>query len=141
MPEPEVVMKLNAAGVGVVVRTKVEPEKAVKISPEIGSGIWAKRRSVKRMMYDYVAQSIAHVFRPRPPPSSSALLSHTTPTAAWRRVSRLIYPDHSSVAMPLNLCFSLFYYLSFFFSFFLFQRVIGYGKPSVMCFLFPPSDL
>jgi hypothetical protein len=82
MPEPEVVMKLNAAGVGVVVRTKVEPEKAVKISPEIGSGIWAKRRSVKRMMYDYVAQSIAHVFRPRPPPSSSALLSHTTPTAA-----------------------------------------------------------
>jgi hypothetical protein len=82
MPEPEVVMKLNAAGVGVVVHTKVEPEKAVKISPEIGSGIWAKRRSVKRMMYDYVAQSIAHVFRPRPPPSSSALLSHTTPTAA-----------------------------------------------------------
>jgi len=82
MPKPEVVMKLNAARVGVVFCTKVEPEKVVKISPKIGSGIRAKRRSVKRMMYDYVAQSIAHVFRPRPPPSSSALQSHTTPTAA-----------------------------------------------------------
>jgi hypothetical protein len=103
MPEPEVVMKLNAAGVGVVVSTKVEPEKVVKISteprfkPKIGSVIPAKRRSVKRMMYDSVAQAIAHVFRPRPPPSSSADPQYSD---SCFKKSKRIYPHHSSVAMP-----------------------------------------
>ncbi len=74
MPEPKMVMKLNPSGV--VVYTKIEPEKKmVKLSPsqELAPVIWfnkakhgsvipAKRRSVKRMMFDQFVQSIAHLF-------------------------------------------------------------------------------
>ena len=79
MLEQDVVLKLNP-GVALVC-TKVEPEKVTKsclseplarfrtepwFKPKIGSIIPAKRRSMKRMMFDQMACSIAHVFCPRP---------------------------------------------------------------------------
>ncbi len=80
--------KQNPAGAAVVVvyYTKMEPEnKVVKLSPneELPSRVWpkpkhgsvipAKRRSVKRMMFDQIVQFIAHVLCPRNKANSSSI--------------------------------------------------------------------
>uniref|UniRef100_A0A2N9HG44 Uncharacterized protein n=1 Tax=Fagus sylvatica TaxID=28930 RepID=A0A2N9HG44_FAGSY len=67
MPEPKMVMKLNPGGV--VVYTKIEPEKMVVRTEQVPwfnkakheSVIPTKRRTVKRMMFNQFVQFIAHV--------------------------------------------------------------------------------
>ncbi|KAK9265336.1 hypothetical protein L1049_027251 [Liquidambar formosana] len=51
-----------------MVGTKTEP----LFKPKIGSVIPPKRKSVKRMMFDYLFQSIASLFRSHPPRSSAS---------------------------------------------------------------------
>ena len=87
---------MSEAGMVVKLNPDREMEKVVKFSteplfkPKIGSVIPAKRRSVKRMMFDYLA---AHLVRPRRrPPSSSAATQSDKPISCFKK-SQPIYPQ------------------------------------------------
>jgi hypothetical protein len=91
MSEPEMAVKLNPDGQ--VLCANMELVKVVKFKPKIGSVIPAKRVSVKRMMFDYLAQSIAQLVRPRRPPSSSAATQSGKPNSSSFKKSKPIYPQ------------------------------------------------
>ena len=82
MPAPKM-MKLNPGGV--VVYTKIEPEKMVVRTEQVpwfnkakhGSLIPAKRRSVKQMMFDQFVQFIAHVLYTRK--KTNTIYPHNNP--------------------------------------------------------------
>jgi hypothetical protein len=68
--------KQNSGGAVLVVYTKLNPSEELALieaepvqfrfnKPKHGSVIPAKRRSVKRMMFDQFVQSVAHLFSPR----------------------------------------------------------------------------
>ena len=75
MSESETFKKLNSGGD--LVCTKKEGEKQVSFKkPKPGSVFPPKRRSVKGMIFKYVAISICHVFHPYLPSSPEALQSN-----------------------------------------------------------------
>lgn len=75
MSEPDIAVKLNPNG----------EVKVVKFKPKFGSVIPPKRRSVKRMMFDYFV-------RLRRPPSSSAATQSDKANSCFKK-SKPIYPQ------------------------------------------------
>ncbi|KAL4596076.1 hypothetical protein ACB092_12G138500 [Castanea dentata] len=111
MQEAEIFMKLNPSG-GLIC-TNMEPKKVVKSSPseeqvtvaepiwlnkqKSGSVIPAKRtrRSVKGMVFKYVAESMENVFRaPCLPSSPEALKSNKAESCIFKK-GKSIYPHTS----------------------------------------------
>nr|POF10193.1 hypothetical protein CFP56_14133 [Quercus suber] len=109
MQQAEMFMKLNPSG-GVIC-TNMEPKKVVKSSPseeqvtvtepiwlnkqKPGSVIPAKRRSVKGMVFKYVAESVENVFgAPCLPSSPEALKSNKDKSCSFKK-GITIYPHRS----------------------------------------------